>query len=240
MITADCKCQIVPPVISYEGLRDFLIMPCMDCVSYSTVSESILKSCMLGSSVSSNHAENSPIRNNLKMRRRLFLMGLFLVLFSTSCAGIGIGERGGRPLQYFLQIENRRAILSYDWIEVLETMRDKDGVIVSEEVLFEKDNCSFSQDSPDYITFIISTRDSKYHPSKFFHREKAKGNLPASFTRKLLRWAMRVNTVVNAVTLAWDAWEVVEGVMSKEQRDTCRFRVYYSKDGKVTEMKLIE
>ena len=174
-------------------------------------------------------------RLTLKTRQKLFLAGLFLILSTASCTSVRTGERNGQSLEHFLQIENRRSVLSYDWIKILKTRRDKNGVVVSEDILFERENCSFSQNSPDCVTFFVSTGNSEYRTRKAFHLERGKRLFPPS-AKKILRWVKRVNNIATVVGLAWDGWVYVENTVS---RKACRFRIYYSKNGKVIKIELI-
>ena len=72
------------------------------------------------------------------MRRVSFLCILVLLLSQVSCAVVKAGKSGGTDMKDFLQSETRGSVLSHDGVEILQTERDENGVITSEDYFVQK------------------------------------------------------------------------------------------------------
>ena len=72
------------------------------------------------------------------MRRVSFLCILVLLLSQASCAVVKAGKSGGTDMKDFLQSETRGAVLSHDGVEILQTERNDNGVITSEDYFVQK------------------------------------------------------------------------------------------------------
>ena len=72
------------------------------------------------------------------MRRVSFLCILVLLLSQASCAVVKAGKSGGTDMKDFLQSETRGAVLFHDGVEILQTERNDNGVITSEDYFVQK------------------------------------------------------------------------------------------------------
>lgn len=72
------------------------------------------------------------------MRQVSFLLVLVLLLSQASCAVVKAGKSSGTDIKDFLQSETRGAVLSHDGVEILQTRRDENGVIISEDYFVQK------------------------------------------------------------------------------------------------------
>ena len=72
------------------------------------------------------------------MRRVSCLCILVLLLSQVSCAVVKAGKSGGTDMKDFLQSETRGSVLSHDGVEILQTERDENGVITSEDYFVQK------------------------------------------------------------------------------------------------------
>ena len=72
------------------------------------------------------------------MRKVSFLCLLVLLLSQASCAVVKAGKSGGTDMKDFLQSETRGTVLSHDGVEILQTERDENGVITSEDYFVQK------------------------------------------------------------------------------------------------------
>ena len=72
------------------------------------------------------------------MRQVSFLCILVLLLSQASCAVVKAGKTSGTDMKDFLQSESRGVVLSHDGVEILQTERDENGVIISEDYFVQK------------------------------------------------------------------------------------------------------
>jgi len=72
------------------------------------------------------------------MRQVSFLFVLVLLLSQASCAVVKAGKSGGTDIKDFLQSETRGSVLSHDGVEILQTQRNENGVIISEDYFVQK------------------------------------------------------------------------------------------------------
>ena len=72
------------------------------------------------------------------MRQVSFLCILVLLLSQASCAVVKASKSSGTDIKDFLQSETRGSVLSHDGVEILQTERDENGVIISEDYFVQK------------------------------------------------------------------------------------------------------
>lgn len=63
---------------------------------------------------------------------------LCILVLSLSCSVVKAGKSGGTEMKDFLQSESRGLVLSHDGVEILQTHRDENGVIISEDYFVQE------------------------------------------------------------------------------------------------------